>query len=221
MQREEIYQRVWGYAMVHGDRSVDVFVRKLRQKLEKVSPRWRYIHTHFGIGYRFAAEPLDAVDEAPRPRRRGGSGRFGRIVRRGRRRRGRAAERVHASARRLSGARLRHPAAGELSFRLVGPDRNTHLRNFGILILIAIGVWQLPGGDTAADVTSNILGLMFAAGIVFLGYRMYMEHRTSLFCSRTRCARSSTARSCSSPSPSSGPAASGTRAGSACSCGWR
>jgi DNA-binding response OmpR family regulator len=60
MQREEIYQRVWGYAMVHGDRSVDVFVRKLRQKLEKVSPGWRYIHTHFGIGYRFAAEPADA-----------------------------------------------------------------------------------------------------------------------------------------------------------------
>jgi DNA-binding response OmpR family regulator len=64
MQREEVYQRVWGYAMVHGDRSVDVFVRKLRQKLEKVSPRWRYIHTHFGIGYRFAAEPIDAVAEA-------------------------------------------------------------------------------------------------------------------------------------------------------------
>jgi len=54
---------VWGYAMVHGDRSVDVFVRKLRQKLEKVSPSWRYIHTHFGIGYRFAAEPIDAVVE--------------------------------------------------------------------------------------------------------------------------------------------------------------
>jgi len=63
LQREEIYQRVWGYAMVHGDRSVDVFVRKLRQKLEKVSPDWRYIHTHFGIGYRFAAEPVDAVTE--------------------------------------------------------------------------------------------------------------------------------------------------------------
>jgi DNA-binding winged helix-turn-helix (wHTH) protein len=43
--------------MVRGDRSVDVFVRKLRQKLERVSPEWRYIHTHFGIGYRFAAEP--------------------------------------------------------------------------------------------------------------------------------------------------------------------
>jgi DNA-binding response OmpR family regulator len=62
MQREEVYQRVWGYAMVHGDRSVDVFVRKLRQKLEKASPGWRYIHTHFGIGYRFAAESVEVVE---------------------------------------------------------------------------------------------------------------------------------------------------------------
>jgi len=66
LQREEIYQRVWGYEMVHGDRSVDVFVRKLRQKLERASPDWRYIHTHFGIGYRFAAEPVDAI-AAPAP----------------------------------------------------------------------------------------------------------------------------------------------------------
>src|SRR3712207_3243188 len=56
LEREEIYQRVWGYAMARGDRSVDVFVRKLRQKLEKASPEWRYIHTPFGLGYRFAAE---------------------------------------------------------------------------------------------------------------------------------------------------------------------
>jgi DNA-binding response OmpR family regulator len=63
LQREEIYQRVWGYAMAHGDRSVDVFVRKLRQKLETASPRWRYIHTHFGIGYRFDPE-TDDVDAA-------------------------------------------------------------------------------------------------------------------------------------------------------------
>src|SRR3954470_21733507 len=63
MQREEIYQRVWGYAMAHGDRSVDVFVRKLRQKLEALSPRWTYIHTHFGIGYRFQPESKD--DEPP------------------------------------------------------------------------------------------------------------------------------------------------------------
>jgi DNA-binding response OmpR family regulator len=59
LEREEIYQRVWGYAMARGDRSVDVFVRKLRQKLEKASPEWRYIHTHFGVGYRFAPEPAD------------------------------------------------------------------------------------------------------------------------------------------------------------------
>jgi hypothetical protein len=40
-------------------------VRKLRQKLERASPRWRYIHTHFGIGYRFAAESLDPPAPAP------------------------------------------------------------------------------------------------------------------------------------------------------------
>jgi DNA-binding response OmpR family regulator len=62
LEREEIYSNLWGYTMVRGDRSVDVFVRKLRQKLERASPRWRYIHTHFGIGYRFAAESLDAID---------------------------------------------------------------------------------------------------------------------------------------------------------------
>jgi DNA-binding response OmpR family regulator len=66
LEREEIYSRLWGYAMVRGDRSVDVFVRKLRQKLEKASPDWRYIHTHFGIGYRFAAEPVNGLTvEAP------------------------------------------------------------------------------------------------------------------------------------------------------------
>jgi DNA-binding response OmpR family regulator len=53
MDRESLYQRVWGYAMAHGDRSVDVFVRKLRQKLERHSPGWTYIHTHVGVGYRF------------------------------------------------------------------------------------------------------------------------------------------------------------------------
>jgi DNA-binding response OmpR family regulator len=57
LERETIYQRVWGYAMAHGDRSVDVFVRKLRQKLQKRSPGWSYIHTHFGVGYRFDPEP--------------------------------------------------------------------------------------------------------------------------------------------------------------------
>jgi DNA-binding response OmpR family regulator len=66
LEREEVYQRVWGYAMARGDRSVDVFVRKVRQKLEKASPEWRYIHTHFGVGYRFAAEPVDGSEAADR-----------------------------------------------------------------------------------------------------------------------------------------------------------
>jgi DNA-binding response OmpR family regulator len=67
LERDDIYQRVWGYTMVRGDRSVDVFVRKLRQKLERLSPDWRYVHTHFGVGYRFAAESDRAVAPAPSP----------------------------------------------------------------------------------------------------------------------------------------------------------
>jgi DNA-binding response OmpR family regulator len=80
LEREDIYQRVWGFTMARGDRSVDVFVRKLRHKLESVSPSWRYVHTHFGVGYRFAAEqPGDSgsggrgrsgSDETERVRRR-------------------------------------------------------------------------------------------------------------------------------------------------------
>src|SRR5919204_6264595 len=60
--RERIYERVWGYSMAHGDRSVDVFVRKLRKKLEVASPGWVYLHTHFGVGYRF--EPQEKELEA-------------------------------------------------------------------------------------------------------------------------------------------------------------
>jgi DNA-binding response OmpR family regulator len=63
LEREEVYRHVWGYTMVRGDRSVDVFVRKLRQKIERFSPDWTYIHTHFGIGYRF--EPVPAEGTLP------------------------------------------------------------------------------------------------------------------------------------------------------------
>ncbi len=67
LQREEIYQAVWGYAMAHGDRSVDVFIRKVRQKLEKASPDWSYIHTHFGVGYRFDPERRDGLVDLDLP----------------------------------------------------------------------------------------------------------------------------------------------------------
>jgi DNA-binding response OmpR family regulator len=56
VSRNELYGAVWGAQMPHRDRSVDVFVRKVRRKLAAVSPGWTYIHTHFGIGYRFSPE---------------------------------------------------------------------------------------------------------------------------------------------------------------------
>jgi DNA-binding response OmpR family regulator len=66
ISREEIYANVWGYTLPHGDRSVDVFVRKVRAKLGLVSPDWDYIHTHFGIGYRFDPEARDASTATPK-----------------------------------------------------------------------------------------------------------------------------------------------------------
>lgn len=67
VQRPEIYTQMWGGTIKHRDRSVDVLVRKVRHKLELVAPDWRYIHTHFGIGYRFSPEPI-AVGEPGDPR---------------------------------------------------------------------------------------------------------------------------------------------------------
>lgn len=64
LERGEIYRRVWGYEMAHGDRSVDVFIRKLRSKIQKRSPGWEYIHTHFGVGYRFEPEQPEAATPA-------------------------------------------------------------------------------------------------------------------------------------------------------------
>jgi DNA-binding response OmpR family regulator len=56
VSREELFDLVWGREMRPGDRSVDVYVRKLRVKLETALPAWSFIHTHFGFGYRLAAE---------------------------------------------------------------------------------------------------------------------------------------------------------------------
>jgi DNA-binding response OmpR family regulator len=64
LTRAEVYRRVWHGQMTLRDRSVDVFVRKVRGKLAAVAPDWVFIHTHFGVGYRFSPEPseLDAAD---------------------------------------------------------------------------------------------------------------------------------------------------------------
>lgn len=58
VQRPEIYTLMWGGEMPSRNRSVDVLVRKVRAKLEQAAPDWRYVHTHFGIGYRFMPERL-------------------------------------------------------------------------------------------------------------------------------------------------------------------
>jgi DNA-binding response OmpR family regulator len=56
VSREELYRVVWGEPYRKSDRSVDVYVGKLRQKLEEALPGRRFIHTHFGFGYRFSPE---------------------------------------------------------------------------------------------------------------------------------------------------------------------
>jgi DNA-binding response OmpR family regulator len=55
--REELYLSVWGGPLRPGDRSVDVYVSKLRSKLETALPDRRFIHTHPGFGYRFQPQP--------------------------------------------------------------------------------------------------------------------------------------------------------------------
>lgn len=54
--REELYLTVWGTPLRRGDRSVDVYIRKLRVKLAEAAPEWVCIHTHVGFGYRFSPE---------------------------------------------------------------------------------------------------------------------------------------------------------------------
>ena len=55
--RHELYEAVWRRDLRHGDRSVDVYVSKLRSKLEEAMPDRRFIHTHPGFGYRFQPQP--------------------------------------------------------------------------------------------------------------------------------------------------------------------
>jgi DNA-binding response OmpR family regulator len=54
VRREELYEAVWGEPLREGDRTVDVYVRRLRVKLSQALPTWSFIHTHVGFGYRFS-----------------------------------------------------------------------------------------------------------------------------------------------------------------------
>lgn len=55
--RDQLFELAWGGEMRPGDRSVDVYVHKVRIKLEQALPEWRFVHTHVGFGYRFSSEP--------------------------------------------------------------------------------------------------------------------------------------------------------------------
>lgn len=61
LSREELYALVWGNKMKPRDRTVDVYVRKLRSRLEEAVPESTFIHTHFGFGYRYSPEPSNGA----------------------------------------------------------------------------------------------------------------------------------------------------------------
>jgi DNA-binding response OmpR family regulator len=62
LARNKVYREAWGYEMMAGDRSVDVFVRKLRQKLNAAIPDVAFVITHYGVGYRFEPTPGGTSD---------------------------------------------------------------------------------------------------------------------------------------------------------------
>jgi DNA-binding response OmpR family regulator len=72
--RAELCRAVWRRELRPGDRSVDVYVSKLRAKLEQAVPGRRYIHTHPSFGYRFQPEPSDDPDAAPAAEAHGDAG---------------------------------------------------------------------------------------------------------------------------------------------------
>jgi hypothetical protein len=60
-------------------------------------------------------------------------------------------------------------------------ERGKHLRNIAIIVALALAVWLVPGGDEAGATISNLLTIIFIGGLLFFGYRMYMEHRETIF----------------------------------------
>ncbi len=55
--RDELLQRLWGRRETHRDRTVDVFVKKLREKLDRPGAGHTYIQTRYGVGYKFELVP--------------------------------------------------------------------------------------------------------------------------------------------------------------------
>ncbi|MEA2134892.1 MAG: hypothetical protein QOC68_2801 [Solirubrobacteraceae bacterium] len=63
----------------------------------------------------------------------------------------------------------------------MGSERAKHIRNFLIVVVLALAVWLLPGGDTGSNTIYNILTVLFTAGLLFFCFRLYMEHRATIF----------------------------------------
>jgi DNA-binding response OmpR family regulator len=57
LTRDELLQRVWGRRASHRDRTVDVFVRKLREKIDRRASRHTFLHTRYGVGYKLEPQP--------------------------------------------------------------------------------------------------------------------------------------------------------------------
>src|SRR6266852_9948608 len=57
--RDELLQKIWGRRETHRDRTVDVFVRRLRDKIDRRASRHTFIQTRYGVGYRLEAVPKD------------------------------------------------------------------------------------------------------------------------------------------------------------------
>ena len=54
-------------------------------------------------------------------------------------------------------------------------------RNVAIVALLALGVWALPGGGTAARFVGALLFVLLTVGLGLFAGRMYLEYRTSLY----------------------------------------
>ena len=94
--------------------------------------------------------------------------------------------RAAGPARGRSGARAadapsRRPPRCPRWSEAMGPDRNKHIRNVLIIVGLALAVWLLPGGDTASSTVSNLLTVILTAGLLFFAFRLYMEHRATIF----------------------------------------
>ena len=63
----------------------------------------------------------------------------------------------------------------------MGPDRGKHLRNIAIILLLSVIVWQVPAGAAAGATIANVIAIVFVGGLLFFGYRLYMENRDTIF----------------------------------------